>query len=166
MSKISQAVLFTTAITTGLVAGLFYSWTVAVTPGLKNLSAKEYILAFQAMNKAILNPAFFLTFMGTLILLPLVTWMNYSGPNPKFYLLLAACLCYGVGVFGITVFGNVPLNESLATVETSGASMATLNEKRLAFEARWNSLNTVRTISSIAAFALVIVACMRGGSGK
>jgi uncharacterized membrane protein len=163
MIKISQGFLFTTALTTGLVAGLFYSWTVSVTPGLNKLSDKEYILAFQAMNKAILNPAFFLSFIGSLILLPLATWTNYSEGNVKFYLLLAATICYMVGVFGVTVAGNVPMNESLAAFDSSTASVVDLAARRLSFESSWNFLNNIRTLGSIVTLILVILACMREG---
>jgi uncharacterized membrane protein len=164
MIKISQGILFTTALTTGLVAGLFYSWSVSVTPGLHKLSDKEYIMAFQAMNKAILNPAFFFSFIGSLILLPLATWTNSAEGSVKFYLLLAATICYVVGVFGVTVAGNVPMNDSLAAFDSSTASVADIAAKRLSFENPWNSLNTIRTLGSVVTLILVILSCMRGSS--
>lgn len=160
MIKISQVLLFATALTTGLIAGLFYSWTVSVTPGLHKLADKEYILAFQAMNKAILNPLFFLSFMGTLILLPMATWTHYGDQN-KFYFLLAATIVYVVGVFGVTVAGNVPMNESLAAFDVTSSSASEVASQRLMFESRWNVLNTIRTIGSIVSFGLIIIACMR-----
>ncbi|RAV98695.1 anthrone oxygenase family protein [Pseudochryseolinea flava] len=161
MIKLSQAFLFATALATGLVAGLFYSWTISVTPGLHKLADREYVLAFQAMNKAILNPMFFISFMGSLVLLPLATWTNYGNDIPKFYLLVGATVLYFLGVFGTTVAGNVPMNESLAAFDVDSASLSQIAEQRISFESRWNFLNTIRTYCSIATLALVIIACLR-----
>ena len=161
MIKASQTILFATAITTGLIAGLFYSWTVSVTPGIHKLGDREYLLAFQAMNKAILNPFFFLSFIGTVVLLPCATWIHFSIDRTKFYLLLAASLIYWIGILGVTAAGNVPMNESLAALDVNAASTAEISARRLAFESRWNLLNTVRTLTSISSFVLVIIACIR-----
>ena len=50
--------LIITAVFTGLMAGLFYSWSISVTPGIARLVDKEYLASFQAMNRAIINPLF------------------------------------------------------------------------------------------------------------
>src|SRR5688572_10813811 len=104
-------VLIVTGTTTGLIAGLFYAYSCSINPGLGRLPDEAYLTAMQSINKAILNPVFFISFMGTLILLPLCTYLHYRQPvSPKFILLLIATALYLVGVFGVTIFGNVPLN--------------------------------------------------------
>jgi len=70
-------ILFLSVITTALMAGLFYSWSISVTPGLKNINDKSYLEAMQAMNKAILNPAFFAIFFGSIVSLLLTLFLQF-----------------------------------------------------------------------------------------
>lgn len=154
-------ILTLAATTTALIAGLFYAYSCSVTLGLGRLPDAEYLSAMQSINRAILNPVFFISFMGTLILLPVTSWMHYGQPvSTRFVLLLAATLIYIIGVFGVTVVGNIPLNNGLDRFNIQAASPEAITNQRAVFEARWNGLNTVRTISSILSVMLVIIACL------
>jgi uncharacterized membrane protein len=154
-------VLIITAISTGLIAGLFYAYSCSVNPGLGKLSGEGYLAAMQSINREILNPVFFASFMGTLIFLPVSTWMQYrAGVSTTFWLLLAATLLYAIGTFGVTMFGNVPLNDALDKFSLQGASGEEITRHRAQFEIPWNRLHTVRTVASVAALALVIIACV------
>jgi uncharacterized membrane protein len=154
-------ILVCTAMAAALIGGLFYAYSCSVNPGLGRLGDKEYIVAMQSINIAIINPLFLLSFIGTFFLLPLCTWMQYSSPpTDRFYLLLAATLLYGIGVFGVTFMGNVPLNNALASMNPEQLSAQALLEQRSRFEAPWNSLNRVRSICSALSIFCVIVACI------
>ncbi|HWW42398.1 DUF1772 domain-containing protein [Pedobacter sp.] len=153
-------VLVLTATMAGLIAGLFYSWSCSVIPGLSRLSDKNYLAAMQSINKAILNPVFFVSFIGTLVLLPLSTYQFYIRPlSIQFWLLAIATLIYTIGVFGVTVFGNVPLNDQLAAFNLSSAGPAEIVAHRMKFEGAWNNFNTLRTISAVSVLVLVIICC-------
>ena len=153
--------LLAAAFTTALIAGLFYAYSCSVNPGLGKLSDANYLLAMQSINREILNPVFFMSFMGTVILLPVCTFMQYSQPvSLRFWLLLTATILYVVGVFGVTMFGNVPLNNALDAFNIPAASPAELAAMRLRLEGPWNSLNTIRTLANILSLMLVIAACM------
>jgi uncharacterized membrane protein len=153
--------LIATAFTTALIAGLFYAYSCSVNPGLGKLSDENYLSAMQSINREILNPVFFMSFMGTLILLPLSTWVQYSNPAPvRFYLLLGATLVYGVGTFGVTIFGNVPLNNMLDAFHIQSGSPETLNQQRELFEKPWNQLHAIRTVANAVALLLVLLACI------
>src|SRR4051812_25032073 len=109
-------ILGLTATTTALMSGLFYAFSWAVMPGLKRLPDAGYVAAMQSINRAIQNPVFFAAFLGTALLLPLSTYLAYSHPKPvslRFWLLLVASAVYIIGVIGVTIGGNVPLNETL-----------------------------------------------------
>lgn len=154
-------VLVITATCTALIAGLFFSYSCSVVLGLKSLPDEEYISAMQSINKAILNPVFFMVFFGTLLLLPFSTWLNYSQPASKsFWLLLSASILYGVAVFGTTVTGNIPLNNTLDKFKILNATKEAISAQRTIFEGRWNYLNNIRTIASILTLILVIIACI------
>ena len=141
--------------TTGLMAGLFYAYVCSVNSGLGKLPDAGYLSAMQSINRAILNPVFLLVFMGALIMLPIGTWRLFSTPaTTPFYLMLAACLLYIVGVFGVTMAANVPLNEKLDAFPIAAASPEELTRMRALFEAPWNAWNLVRTLAAILSFIL------------
>ena len=141
--------------TTGLSAGLFFAWSFSVTPGLARIPDAAYIAAMQSMNRAILNPTFFVVFMGPLFLLPLSTYLSYTGSGSlRFWILAAAAVAYVVGVFGITMAGNVPMNEALDAFHLNSATAEQIAARRAAFEGRWVYLNNIRT--AFAALSLIL----------
>lgn len=150
-----------TALCTALISGLFYAYSCSVNIGLGQLRDNEYLRAMQAINSAIQNPLFFLSFMGTLILLSLNAWIDYQGKlTPGFILMLAAAIIYLVGVFGVTIFGNVPLNDSLATFDIGHATEAQLAAFRSQFEKPWLFYHNIRTVLSIVCLVLVLINCL------
>lgn len=147
--------------TTALMAGIFYAFSCSVNLGLGRLSDTEYLTAFQSINRSIQNPIFFIPFFGAPLLLALSAWLSYRQPAPvRFWLLAAASLVYWVGSLGVTVLGNIPLNEQLDSVRVLSASADELARHRAQFEGPWNRLNTVRTLSSTLAVLLCILACL------
>ncbi|MET0300067.1 MAG: anthrone oxygenase family protein [Flavitalea sp.] len=148
----------------GLVAGLFYGYDSSVIGGLGKLGSREYLMAFKEINRAILNPYFFVSFMGALVVLPLAVWMGKGKvPDVSFYLMIGAAVVYFVGVFGVTVIGNIPLNESLDRLDLRSASAESIESFRFKFEAVWSRYHHVRTWLSILAFVLAIVSLMFSG---
>ncbi|MCF0071260.1 DUF1772 domain-containing protein [Dyadobacter sp. CY261] len=150
--------LLATATASGLIAGLFYSYSCSVNPGLGALSDANYLAAMQSINRAILNPVFFLSFMGTLLLLPVSAYQHFG--TGRFYWLLAASIVYIIATFGVTMAGNVPLNEALNKISLTNASAQELAAHRLQFEVPWNRLHAIRTYASVLSFILVLVACL------
>ena len=161
MSTSQNILLAGAATTTALMAGLFYAYSCSVNPGLNRLSDTGYVAAMQSINRAIQNPIFFISFFGAPILLILNTWVQYSQPlSLRFWLLLGATVLYLVGVLGVTVLGNIPLNEGLDFFNVQTASPEEIAAQRATFEGPWNKLHTIRTLASILALILVIVACL------
>lgn len=153
--------LLITATIMGLTAGIFYCWSVSVTRGLAPLPDREYITAFQSLNREIQNPLFFLCFFGSAVLLPVSAWQQYD-PSlpPRFWLLLAASIAYILGVIVLTIAGNVPLNEALDTFNTQTATVEEISARRTTFEGPWNRLNNIRTVVCIVCLLLTILACL------
>ena len=148
-------------LSTCLIAGLFYGYSCSVNPGLGRLADAEYLKAMQSINRVILNPVFFATFIGTVILLPLSTWLSYHQlPTTRFWYFLAATIVYIAGTFGVTIGGNVPLNEALDKFNIAGASAEQLAQHRLQFEAKWNMFHAVRTVANIISALLAILGCL------
>ena len=79
----------------------------------------------------------------------------------QFALLLTSSVIYIAGSFGLTMVGNVPLNQRLAKFDVSKASSGNeIAQARAGFEIPWNRLHSIRTMASVAATVLVFVACL------
>lgn len=146
--------LIVTGVLTTLLAGTFFGYAISVNGALHVLRDEEYVRAMQSINKVIQNPLFFLSFMGPVILLPVSTFLTYGNPT-QFWLLLLASIIYIVGTFGVTIAGNVPLNEQLAKSDPANA-----REARMRFEHPWNRLHSMRTIAGIIVTILIFIACL------
>jgi len=151
-----------TVLLTGLLAGLFYGYACSVNKALGSLPGKEYLSAFKAINQAIQNPVFFLSFMGSIIALIITTVYSYKlHQGAAFYLLLLALIIYAVGVFGVTVLGNIPLNERLAAFPVTTASDDEIARMRKVFENPWNAYHNVRTLAAVVSFCLTIISMIK-----
>nr|WP_315027709.1 anthrone oxygenase family protein [uncultured Chryseobacterium sp.] len=151
--------LIVTTVLTALIAGLFYAYSCSVVLGLGKLSDAEYLKSMQSINREILNPLFFMSFMGVVILLPVCTFV-FRGQQPAFIFLLLGTLSYLVGVFGVTVVGNVPMNDVLDKFDIMGSPAEVLKQMRDNFENKWNLLNNIRSFFSIISITLVVCACI------
>lgn len=158
MFTFSNSISFFTLLVTALMAGLFYSYFFSVNPGLARLNDESYLLAMQSINRAILNPGFFICFFGALVLLPLNAYLGYEGNiTLKFSFLALAAVFYIIGLFGITILYNVPLNESLDAFKIEGNSVEQLSDMHKAFEEPWNRWHSIRTGAVIISFILLAI---------
>lgn len=69
-----------------------------------------------------------------------------------------------IGTIVVTFFGNVPLNNALDAIKLNEISVEDLKVTRTAFESSWNNLNLVRTLSSLVALLLFLVAAIRNNT--
>ena len=150
--------LILTTLASGLMAGLFYAWSISVTPGLSKVEDKNYLHSFQSMNQAIINPIFLICFMGLAVLLPLISYLSFN--SIVFEYVLSASIIYMLGVMAVTFLGNIPLNNNLDSLEIDSMSAEQISTFRNGFENKWNKLNYIRTISSSLSFILMIIACI------
>lgn len=110
--------LFTTSIFfIGVMAGLFFAYSVSVVLALDTLSASVYTRIMQSVNDSILNPVFGVAFVGAVVV-PVVSmaicivrggWTVQYGQ-----LFLAGTGIYLVGTAAVTVVIHIPMNEYLA----------------------------------------------------
>jgi len=149
-------VLLAAILITGLSAGFFYAWQVSVIPGTRRIADPAYLETMQSINRAILNPWFFLIFMGSPVLLGISTIQHYGSGN-SFWLLLSATVIYAVGTFGVTAAGNVPLNDMLDALDLSTLGEQEMRSFRQKYEGRWNRLHLIRTVFAVIAFLLSLL---------
>ncbi len=122
-----------------IIAGVFFAFSSFVMKALARLPSPAGIAAMQSINIVVINRSFLGTFIGTAVLsvglavAALASW----GPPIALYL-FAAAVSYLVGTFGITMFGNVPLNNRLAAATPTDQSAVEIWEHYLN---RWTFLN-------------------------
>jgi uncharacterized membrane protein len=150
---LASAILFT-----GVMSGIFFTWTNAVTPGIGKLSDMGYLRALQSMNRVILNTSFRIVFIGAVIAVALVPLFYYQTfPNYLFWTFIAVFIIYWIGVFAVTFLGNIPLNRMLDNTNLETISIENAKTMRMAIETKWNNLNLIRTITSTISFLLLIL---------
>ena len=152
--------LLLSAFLCSLVAGFLFAFAVVAMPGIKNLPDREFIRAFQAMDRVIQDnqPLFMLVWVGSIPLLLAAMALGYGQLDPVGRLVLAFTgLVYLLGVQAPTMTINIPLNNRLQTVDTQAAGEAALREARLEFEPRWNRWNLRRTFAACLASAALLV---------
>lgn len=157
--------LILTTLFSGLMAGLFYSWSVSVTPGLAKVGDENYLKAFQAMNRAIINHVFLIIFMGLVIMLLVLTYLYHNSPVPvQYWFIISATVIYLLGVMAVTILGNIPMNNTMEVLHIEAMNFEQMASFRLGFESKWNKLNTIRTICSSLSFTFLILACLQNTS--
>jgi uncharacterized membrane protein len=147
------------AVGSGLMAGLFFAFSVAVMPALRRLEPSSGLAAMQAINRAILNPLFMVVFVGTaLVAAALAVSTLWTWDDGGAALRLAGGICYLIGAFGLTAAYHVPRNNAIDTLdptnETSAAKWST-------YLAEWVPWNHVRALASTASLVLFVVAAAR-----
>jgi uncharacterized membrane protein len=133
----------------GLSAGLFYAYQVSVIRGLAVVDDVTYVNAFQAINDKIQNPWFFASFIGTPPVIAAALVLNRRSARAV-KILIGAGLVLNLALFGITISGNVPLNDDLAKYDTVDVETAPI--ARADFEDRWNRLHLLRTVAAVGSF--------------
>lgn len=148
-----------------LMAGLFYSFSVAVMTGLAGADDRTFVVAMQRINRAIQNPAFALAFAGALVLTALAAVLQRRlGPAGAFSWVIAALVLYGI-VLAVTFGISIPLNDGLDRAGDPDR-IPDLAGVRRRFEGPWVAWNIVRTLLSTAAVgtlarALVLHSCAK-----
>ena len=151
---------FVAALGSALMAGLFFTFSNTAMTAFGKLPPATGIAAMQAINVWILNPVFFLVFIGTSALsiaLALIALFNLA--QTWALPLLAGSLCYFIGSLLVTMIFNVPLNNRLAKATPDSAEGGSVWAEYLRVWTAWNHL---RTVLSLAATALFIAALCRG----
>ena len=154
--SIKTFVMFGSVILTGLSAGLFYAWSVSVIPGTQKITDTSYLETMQSINRAILNPAFFLVFFGSMVFLTAASIYQFNVNKFAFWLMLSASITYLIGTLGVTGLGNVPLNNQLEELKLGLLSNTKLSEFRRFYETNWNRLHWIRTACAIISFFLAV----------
>jgi uncharacterized membrane protein len=161
MNTLRTVSLLAATVTMGLVAGVFGLYAHTIMPGLGTTDDRTFVGAFQAIDRAIINPWFMVGgFFGALVF-TFVAAVAELGQDGLAWV-VAALVLYLV-VFVITIAVNVPLNDAIKAAGPPDR-IPDLAAVRTRFdEARWSSWNLVRVVASTTAFALLAWALVLHG---
>lgn len=161
---IFQLTLIVATVLCSLVAGFVFAFAVVVMPGIANLGDGEFLRAFQTMDRVIQNsqPLFMLVWMGSVIALLAAAALGFGQLDGTGRLLIiVAALVYLLGVQLPTVTINVPLNNTVQTLDIETMDESALATARRDFEQRWNYWNSTRTILASLVSVLLIILLLR-----
>lgn len=158
LPSLQLALTVVAAIGCGVVAGVFFAFSVFVMRALGRLPAAQGIAAMQVINVTALTPLFMLLLFGTglaCVVLAIALMPDLHEPAAGYG--LAGAVLYLAGVILVTILFNVPRNNRLAAVDPASEDAGLLWTGYLA---GWTVWNHVRTATSLAA-AILLTAALR-----
>jgi uncharacterized membrane protein len=156
MNTVQSVTLLVAAVGCGMVAGVFFAFSSFVMPALKQLHPSQAIAAMQSINVSAVTPAFMSLVFGTAaVCLALLVLEMTAIAGETSRLVPGASVLYLLGVTGVTVVRNVPLNNRLAGLDPE-SSVGTafwsdyLND--------WTAWNHLRTVAALLASGMLVAA--------
>jgi len=160
MDGLLFALTLATAVSAGLVGGVFFAFSNFVMKALGRLRPAEGAAAMQSINITVLTPAFMTALFGTgLACLVLIGWGFADLDEPYAGWLIAAGAIYLIGEIALTGAYHVPRNNALARVDPESEEGARIWR---AYVVEWTRMNHARTAAGLAASALLAVALQAG----
>ena len=151
--------LVTATLTTGLMAGVFYLYAVAIMPGLGRAGDRTFVGAFQSVDRAIINPLFLSTFFGPLLFTGLAAALHVPSEGRQVLPWTLAALCLYLATVLITIAVHVPLNDQIkAAGDPDGIpDLAAVRGRMEATWVRWNAVRTSLTLLALGCLAWALV---------
>ena len=156
MEFVIDGLLWFTAISVGIMAGVYFTFSAFVMRSLDAIDAPAGMLAMQSINRIIVKSIFLPIFFGsslTAAALVVLSQVDRSAEGALWA--LTGSGLYFLGMFIVTIVGNVPLNNRLEATDAAGPDGAAMWDIYLA---KWTAWNHVRTIACTASLALLIMA--------
>jgi uncharacterized membrane protein len=158
MTALRTVLLISATMTMGLAAGVFMLYAHTIMPGLKHTSDRTFVEAFQATDRAIINPWFMLTaFLGALVLTIAAAIVSRGTPALPW---AAAALGLYLVAFIVTIAVHLPLNN---TIKAAGHTQDFAHVRQQFHEARWAAWNLLRAATTTTAFGLLTWALILHG---
>lgn len=136
-----------------LTAGIFFAFSTFVMQALALQPPAPGISAMQSINITVINPWFMTAFFGPVITgaaLTVLAVRQWEQPGSIYW--LVGTLLYAIGTIGVTIAGNVPLNDALAAVSPESSDGATLWLKYLTDWTVWNHIRTAAALIAAGLF--------------
>ena len=141
-----------------LVAGVFLTFSDFVMKSLAAAQPAAGIEAMQIINRKVFKTVIMVLLIGMAAISPvLIGYAALALSGAAAGWVIAGGVFYFVGVFLVTVAGNVPMNQRLDALDHTSAEAAVYWQTYVPVWSRWN---TLRTASSTASAVCYLVACL------
>ncbi len=157
MSRLDIIFFIMGVLGSGLMAGLFCSFSNFIMKSLAKIPPTNGIAAMQSINIVIVRPTFLFVFFGTGVFSLLALMLGWQELNVQ------ACTfgslgfaVYLLGCLGVTLAFNVPLNNRLAMVDPSSHEGEKMWQLYLVSWVRWNHVRSLSTIVSTLFLVLAV----------
>ena len=147
------------ALATGLVAGVFLSFSDFLMRSLRYAPPQAGVEAMQVINREVFRSVFIVLLLGmapvsAAFVAAAYIWPPLAGQG---WIALGG-VTYLIGTLGVTVLGNVPKNERLAAMADGGPAAQAYWR---AYDRGWTAWNHLRTASSAMAALSYLMAAMQ-----
>ena len=135
-------------ISSALVGGVFQAFSDFVMRGLARCDSAAGIQAMQYINKTVFTSVFLYTFLALMPASIVLAFLTPDMFEAGQYLVWMAAAIYSLTVFGVTIVGNVPMNEHLDRLNYSNPDS---HDYWIHYVKQWTRFNHLRTLGAIAA---------------
>ena len=149
----TTGLLWFCALGCGVLGGVYFAFSAFIMSAFDSAGAAHAVAAMNAINTRIVRSLFMPVFLSTTLgsaLLAIIGLLDF----PDRALLVAGGAVYVVGMFGVTMIWNVPLNDALAAARDKPDVGATW----IRYRQQWTRWNHVRAVASTVASALFVAA--------
>lgn len=156
---LTDALLWISAIGSGLVAGLFFAFSAFIMSALGRIETPSGIAAMNSINAVILRSLFMPLFLGSSLAAFVVAVIAlFQWHQPGSAAAFAGGAIYVAGMFICTMVFNVPLNNTLAAVDPASTNGANVWSGYLRDWVRWNHVRTIASTGAMILFVYAIAA--------
>ncbi len=143
-------------LSSALVGGVFKAFSEFLMRALMRTQTAGAIEAMQHINRTVMRTEFIVSFIALAPLsLAFAAYGLFHLTGLERNLVAAAALVYCGGVFLVTIAGNVPMNNRLATMDHTSTEAA---QYWTVYGRRWTRLNHIRTIGAITTAGMYFLA--------
>ena len=158
MTSLTLLFLITAALGSGMMAGLFCSFSGFVMQALSEIPRPNGIAAMQSINRVIVRPVFLFVFLGTGLAAALAVGTGWQQLDKTALVwTVAGGVVYVLGSIVVTIAFNVPLNNRLASVDAESEEGTKVWEAYLVTWVRWNHVRSIATIVSTVSLIVAVL---------
>lgn len=155
MEILTNILLWFSAISVGLMAGVYFTFSAFMMRALDAIEPPAGMLAMQSINRIIVQSSFLpIFFASTLACIALCVIAVTDLANAGSFWALVGSATYVFGMFVVTLIGNVPLNNRLEAVSADGPEG---REMWSLYLKKWTAWNHIRTIACTVSLAMLIL---------
>jgi len=159
MELVIDGLLWFTTVLVGVMAGVYFAFSAFVMKSLDEIDAPAGMLAMQSINRVIVRSTFLpIFFASSLASVALIALMLIEPSTIGSRWALWGSVLYFLGMFAVTLVGNVPLNNRLEAANAKGPDGVEMWSLYLRKWTRWNHIRTIACTGSLVLFILALCA--------